>query len=219
MGRPARLQHEIEHVREDILHAAGRALSNQGFDGVTIHDIAKEAGYTTPSLYAYFKGKREILDALVAAIKQEFKDAFAVELPRGFDFHARLALLFGRFADVCDRWPEFSSILIEYKLSSDVRLNRTKKREGWRGMDARLIEWLNANVTSAADLGGRKSEDVVYIIRSLILGAFLPGTCEPADCRTPRDRFNLALQVCLYGLRGMRPTDSMERVKAPSGRG
>jgi AcrR family transcriptional regulator len=206
MGRKARHQHEIEHVREDILHAAGRAFSRQGFDNVTIHDIAKEAGYTAPSLYAYFKGKQEIVDALMAAIKAEFKGAFDAEIPPGLSFQQRLAFLFERFSEVSERWPEARLLLFEFKRSGSARFKPHERRAARQGLDARLVDWLRKNATCAKDLAGREPEEVAFIVRSLIIGAFLPGDCESTPSGSLRDRFALALQVCLHGLGGCPPT-------------
>jgi AcrR family transcriptional regulator len=201
MGRPARRQREIEHVREDILHAAGRAFSRQGFESVTIHDIAKEAGYTATSLYAYFKGKQEIIDALLAGIIEEFKGAFNAEIPTGLSFHQRLAFLFGRFSEVADRWPEARLLMRDLKRSDSTRCGHKDGRD----LDARLVEWLKQNVTSAKDLAGREPESIGYIVRSLIIGAFLPGDLAMLHTSSSRERFTLALQVCLYGIGGKVP--------------
>jgi AcrR family transcriptional regulator len=202
MGRPARRQLEIEHVRKEILHAAGRAFSRQGFDSVTIHDIAKEAGYTAPSLYAYFKGKQEIIDALLAAVRDEFKGAFDAEISPGLSFRERLASLFERFSEIAGRWPEALVLVLEFKRSASARSKRQQRQAARQSMDATLVEWLKRNSASTKDLAGRQPEDIAFIIRSLILGAFLPvdhGTSNP------HNRFALALHVCLGGLSGRSP--------------
>ena len=201
MGRPARLKHEIEHVREDILHAAGRAFSKQGFDSVTIHDIAKEAGYTTPSLYAYFKGKQEIIDALMVALTDEFQAAFAAEIPRGLSFQRKLAFLFERLAEISDRWPEVPLLMLEVRRFGTARFKPRGGRNAKQAMDAKLVDWLERNMTGPDDLGGRRPTEIAYIIRSLIIGSFLPNGVE-ASPSSPRARFTLSARVCLYGLAG-----------------
>jgi AcrR family transcriptional regulator len=205
MGRPTRPQHEIENVREDILHSAGRAFSRQGFDSVTIHDIAKEAGYTATSLYAYFKGKQEIIDALVAAVKHQFKSAFDAEVPPGLAFPQRLGFLFERFAELSERWPEARLIMLEYKRSDNARFQPQQRRAARQGMDASMVSWLKRNAAGPKELAGRRPEEIAHVIRSLVLGAFLAGDCGLAQESSPRDRLALALQVCLYGLCGSVP--------------
>jgi len=198
MGRPARHQEEIESTREEILHAAGRAFARQGFDATTIQDIAKEAGYTAPSLYAYFKGKQGIIDALVATIRGQFEAAFDSEIPPGLTFGERLALLFERLAEVAERWPEARLLLLEFKRSGSAAL-KAHKRVAKHGMDTRLVDWLKENAASANDLGGRKPEDIAFVLHSLIIGSLLRPSREGSR---PRDRFTLALEIFLHGIGG-----------------
>lgn len=198
VGRPARPQHEVDRVREDILHAAGRAFSRQGFDHVTIHDIAKEAGYTATSLYAYFKGKQEIIDALIAAMKGAFKSAFAAEVPGGLGFGQRLEFLFDHLAEAAERWPEGRLLMLELHRSD--RQHR-KHHPTKPAMDEALVEWLKRNSSGPQDLAGRQPEQIAYILRSLILGALF-GDASGGLAGSLRDRFALSLHVCLHGLGG-----------------
>lgn len=200
MGRRARHQEEIESVREAILHGAGRAFARQGFDATTIHDIAQEAGYTAPSLYAYFKGKQEIVEALIAAIRGQFKAALEAEIPAGLAFGDRIGLLFGRLAEVIEHWPETRLILTEIKRCSHSAVKARQRRAAQRAMDARLIEWLEKSVTSPKDLGGRAPEDVAFVLHGLIIGCVMPASRKEVS---PRDRFSLALQVFLHGIGGV----------------
>lgn len=199
MGRRAWHQDEIESIRERILHAAGRAFARQGFDATTIHDVAKEAGYTAPSLYAYFKGKQEIIEALIAAIRGQFDTAFEAEIPAGLAFAERLGLLFGRLADVVERWPETRLLLIEFKRSGEAALRARRKRASKRNMDAKLTEWLKKNTTSPRDLGGREPEEIAFVLKSLLMGCVLPASRKGTS---RRDRFALALHVFLHGIGG-----------------
>lgn len=199
MGRPARHQEEIESTREEILHAAGRAFARQGFDATTIQDIAKEAGYTAPSLYAYFKGKQEIIEALVTAIRGQFQAAFNAEIPAGLEFGGRLGLLFERLAEVAECWPEARLLQMEFKRSGQAAMKTCQKAAPTRDMEARIIEWLKNNVTRPEDLGGHAPEKIAFALQSLIIGSVMPANRKGV---TPRDRFALALQIFLHGIGG-----------------
>ena len=48
-----------------------------------MHDIAGAAGYTTPTLYAYFRGKQAIIDALADSIEAEFHGLSSQPFPEG----------------------------------------------------------------------------------------------------------------------------------------
>jgi AcrR family transcriptional regulator len=62
-GRPPRSKQRSTHDR--ILDAALDVFSDRGFDGATVRQIAAKVGVTDPALYAHFKGKKEIFDALM----------------------------------------------------------------------------------------------------------------------------------------------------------
>jgi AcrR family transcriptional regulator len=51
--------------RAEILEAARTLYQRYGYKKTTMDDIAKAAGITKPTVYSYFKGKKDILVALV----------------------------------------------------------------------------------------------------------------------------------------------------------
>ena len=60
--------------RSQILQAARRVAAREGFHGATIQKIASEAGLKSPSLvYWYFRGKRELLQAMMEDISPLLK--------------------------------------------------------------------------------------------------------------------------------------------------
>jgi len=52
-------------TRQRILEAAKRLFAEEGFDRVTIPQLADAAGVSKPTIYAVFKSKRGVLGALV----------------------------------------------------------------------------------------------------------------------------------------------------------
>ncbi len=56
-----------EEKREHVLQAAKVVLENYGIRKLTLDDVAEKAGLATPSLYYYFKNKRELVRAVVKA--------------------------------------------------------------------------------------------------------------------------------------------------------
>jgi len=55
-----------ERMRRMILDAAMRLFVKQGFDNVTLRNVAEKIGYSPAAIYRYFRSKREILAALRA---------------------------------------------------------------------------------------------------------------------------------------------------------
>ncbi len=52
-------------TRSSVLEAAKKLFQSQGFDCVTINEIAKAAEVSTPTIYAIFKSKRGVLQAII----------------------------------------------------------------------------------------------------------------------------------------------------------
>jgi AcrR family transcriptional regulator len=70
---------KAERTRVDILEAAARAFARN--TRATMQDIAAEAGYTVPSLYAYFRSKEEITQGLNDLVNREMMSAFDLPYP------------------------------------------------------------------------------------------------------------------------------------------
>lgn len=57
----ARTQKQVKTRQEEILRACLALYSQQGFDGVTIKEIATRTSFSRPSIYNYYETKEEIL--------------------------------------------------------------------------------------------------------------------------------------------------------------
>ena len=55
-------QRDAEATKQTILDAVGRVLAREGFSGLGINAIAKEAGVGKPLIYRYFGGLTELLE-------------------------------------------------------------------------------------------------------------------------------------------------------------
>ena len=54
---------QAEDTRSRILDAVGRTIAD-GFAGVSIPNVAREAGVSVPTVYRHFKTKQDLLDAI-----------------------------------------------------------------------------------------------------------------------------------------------------------
>ena len=57
-------------TKERILMAALRLFAREGYEAVSVSDIAGELGLTKGALYKHFKNKRDIFDSIVARMVQ-----------------------------------------------------------------------------------------------------------------------------------------------------
>lgn len=72
-GRPSKSPAEIDQERRRIAAIAGGLFQNEGVAGISMRRLAKEAGVTPRTLYAYFAAKRDILQHIWATF---FVDLF-----------------------------------------------------------------------------------------------------------------------------------------------
>lgn len=97
-GRPARLPER----RQDVLRAAARLFSLQGFRQATLEDIAQALDMTRPALYYYARSKDELL-AQCAAIADEHLLAALAKSRAETTGLAQIQVFFEAYAEaVCD---------------------------------------------------------------------------------------------------------------------
>lgn len=76
--------------RQAVLDAAAARFSNQGYEGASMRDIAKDAGMLAGSMYYHFASKEELLFAVHEAGVARFEAAVAAALAGQREPWARL---------------------------------------------------------------------------------------------------------------------------------
>ena len=87
-------------AREAIVDAAWELASEVGLAGMTLRELARRAGVTTPTLYAYFDSKDAIYDAMFGRAATDFADLMAEPLDAR-DTSAALVSYARRFVEFC----------------------------------------------------------------------------------------------------------------------
>ena len=73
---------QTKTTKEKILSAALRLFARDGYEGVSVEQIAAAVGIKAPSLYKHFRGKRDIFDNIVARMAQmDAMEAAAHDMP------------------------------------------------------------------------------------------------------------------------------------------
>ena len=67
-------------AREAIVRAAWTLVEEEGLAGLSLRDLARCAGITTPTVYAYFESKSAIYDAMFGQAAAEFADTMVAPL-------------------------------------------------------------------------------------------------------------------------------------------
>ena len=106
------------YIREDdppakrqILRAAMKLFSEQGLDGTSIRDIAKESGYTNPALYKHFVGKDELALYLFEACHRRLWTKCNAAILAGKRFDDKLDGYIGQVLELVDEDPEAMAFL------------------------------------------------------------------------------------------------------------
>jgi AcrR family transcriptional regulator len=83
---PKVTEEHVEARRRQILSAALRCFAREGFHRTTMQDIFREAELSPGAVYSYFKGKDELIGAIVVAMMAfvaESAAVFSEPLPEG----------------------------------------------------------------------------------------------------------------------------------------
>lgn len=108
---PKVTEEHIEARRRQILSAALRCFARQGFHRTTMQDIFREADLSPGAVYSYFKGKDELIAAIIGATMGFIAESVAVmgePLPDG-----RLRRPSEAFGDLIARYREFDLGTVE----------------------------------------------------------------------------------------------------------
>lgn len=74
----------MRDTREQILLTALQLFAHQGYEGVSVSDIAVQLGVTKSALYKHYKNKRDLFDQIVARMEQlDAERARDYEVPEG----------------------------------------------------------------------------------------------------------------------------------------
>ena len=66
-------------TKQRILDEALTLFAENGYDGTGVDLIAERVGIKGPSLYKHYKGKEEILNALIDAVEERYEEYFGSE--------------------------------------------------------------------------------------------------------------------------------------------
>jgi AcrR family transcriptional regulator len=204
MPRAKRREREIQRTREDILDAAARVFARVGYLGATMQEIAREAGYTAPSLYTYFEGKEALLRELYERFLNEVLEVFDRPIPKGLTLEQSLELLLNAALEHCDRHSEalvaFASVTSAGPLPANLRPT-DKAVNGQLVIIERAANWLADNA-KPEELGAVSCEEAAYVIfgitNAMIMLWQSQGRRDPLVSLAPR-----ALSFFMRGLREM----------------
>jgi AcrR family transcriptional regulator len=136
-------EHKAER-RERIVKAAKKLVSERGYDGLTMRDLANAARVSVPTLYNLFGSK----DAILVAELQSLATSIAASLPRAGDsFFARGMAAFEAGMRFVEEAPEFFRAVMQMFFTSPDTTPMRRRTE-----DA-FIAIMTANLEAAKRAG------------------------------------------------------------------
>ncbi len=70
-------------MKERLIKAALNLFSENGYEGTSVDQIAKAVGIKAPSIYAHFKGKEELLQAVIDWSNEEYAKGMGLKEEAG----------------------------------------------------------------------------------------------------------------------------------------
>jgi AcrR family transcriptional regulator len=161
---------ELARKREGILMAAARAFARGGYHATTMQDIAREAGYTAPSLYVYFTGKEQIFGGLASLLSREFMAVFDEPVPAALSFSERLERLLRHLFEKSDRYRDAVTVFLVARLSGETLMTEgmtagSSHRADFSSVQL-LTSWLRKNAKQG-ELGERRPEELGVALAGL----------------------------------------------------
>lgn len=108
----------------EIIESAGKILTHAGLSGLTTKKLANEMGFSEAALYRHFKGKEDILVAMLSFLAQDMETRF-----RAIDSQltgvARLRAIFDTQLDFFKAHPHFVIVVFADSLMEESdRINQ-----------------------------------------------------------------------------------------------
>jgi AcrR family transcriptional regulator len=125
---------------EEILEAAAKAFSKNGYNGTSLAEIAKAVGIKTPALYYHFKSKNEILYAYLVRSGENISSAVQKEVAAaGPDAEQRLTAFVKSYIrtqlEMIDTMPTVNTMIFSSTVSKALTKSQYKWIQNWeRGM-------------------------------------------------------------------------------------
>jgi len=165
-----RTEEQIEQLREhrnaQLLKAAQRVFSRQGFHAANISDVATEAGVSQGTVYHYFDSKEELLLAVFMQWEtQHLRDEIGQALQAEPTAARKLAFL----AHAASERVSSSLQLLQASVEFWSHIPRNADiRKGFRRMFARMADDVAGVIQQGIDAGEFRKVDATVLARLLI---------------------------------------------------
>ena len=134
-------------TRDRILDEALSLFAENGYDGTSVEEIAEKVGIKAPSLYNHFKGKEDILNALIDMSEARYEEFFGSDqhigrLPESKDEFIQTAIQNVSFTMNDPMIRKMRKFLVREQFRNERFAAITTKHQlnGIQGMYTKIIE-------------------------------------------------------------------------------
>lgn len=128
----------VEERREQIVKAATKLFSEQGYYLTTIQDIAREAGISVGLIYQYFKDKDDVLFLTLKLVLETYEKVIPAALEGAEHPLQRLCLAISAYCRVVDRLRD--ATVLTYRSTKSLRADRRSFIKEGETRTNRLLE-------------------------------------------------------------------------------
>lgn len=128
----------VEERREQIVKAATKLFSEQGYYLTTIQDIAREAGISVGLIYQYFKDKDDVLFLTLKLVLETYEKVIPAALEGVEHPLQRLCVAIGAYCRVVDRLRD--ATVLTYRSTKSLRADRRSFIKEGETRTNRLLE-------------------------------------------------------------------------------
>jgi AcrR family transcriptional regulator len=188
-----------DHRVGGIYRKAAAMISERGFDGTSMNQIAEALGFTKPALYYHVKGKKELLFSIMSFAMDRLDEAVVAPARAIADAEERLRLIIARHARLLTREEsaaEAVSILMDETrgLNDELRARITRRKRAY-------FELLRGTLEELAAAGRLRPVDTTVGAFSLLgMVMWIVRWYQPTGPRTADDVVRDVTEIALGGM-------------------
>jgi AcrR family transcriptional regulator len=121
-----------ENKIEQIYKATLKLVAMEGFGGLRMGDVAKEAGMATGTLYIYFKDKQTLINALYLFLKQQMASRYIFDEDLAKPYKSCFDAIWKKYFFTTLENPEASAFIEQYYRSPFF--NKKSKEQAYQSL-------------------------------------------------------------------------------------
>lgn len=172
-------------TKERILDEALTLFSQNGYDGTSVEQIAEKVGIKATSLYKHYKGKEDILNAIIDNAEARYEESFGSEkhigrLPESKESFVRVTMEKISFTMHDPMIRKIRKFLVQEQFRSErlAKITTRHQLDGLQGMYTKIIEGMMSKGLIKEDNAALLATELTAPVVLLIAKADRQSQCE-----------------------------------------